>query len=107
VGDPPLGERVAQRGDDRLLADQRREILRAPLAGEDLVGHGVVRQRQGPVKGSGRSAALGGGTLSLLPSGPDEVRNRPMHRTRALRPSLALAGMVTIPPRRCKAARVG
>ena len=30
---------VLQRRDDRLLADDARKILRAPLAGENLVGH--------------------------------------------------------------------
>ncbi len=39
LGDPPLGEGVAERGDDRLLSDDAGEILGSPLAGEDLVGH--------------------------------------------------------------------
>ena len=109
LGDPPLGQGVAQRGDDRLLADQVGEALGPPLAGQDLIGHGcpptpplspargkgalrptlICRRfhpRRRPVKGSGGSAAPGGVALSLLPSGPDEVRRPPMHRTRTLHP---------------------
>ena len=43
---------------------------------------------QRPTKGSGLSAAPGPDALSLLPSGPDEVRYRPVHRTRTLRQPL-------------------
>ncbi len=35
----PSRERVAQRGDDRLLADEVGEALRPPLARENLIGH--------------------------------------------------------------------
>ena len=35
----PLAERVAQRPRHRLLADDVVELLRAPLAGDDLIGH--------------------------------------------------------------------
>ena len=50
--DAAIGDRVAQRGGDGVLADDRREILRPPLAGESLVGHvgGGGKRR---VKGSG------------------------------------------------------
>jgi hypothetical protein len=40
-------------------------------------------------KGSGWTAAPDLSALSLLPSGPDEVRYRPVHRTRTLRQTLA------------------
>ena len=40
LGDPPLLQGVAQSGDDRLLADEAGEVLRAPLAREDLIRHG-------------------------------------------------------------------
>ena len=37
--EPPALERVAQRARHRLLADDVVELLRPPLAGDDLVGH--------------------------------------------------------------------
>ena len=39
LGDPPIGEGIAQRRDDRLLADQTGEVLGAPLPGESLIRH--------------------------------------------------------------------
>lgn len=39
LGDTAFAQGVAQRDDDRLLADHAGEILRAPLAGENLIGH--------------------------------------------------------------------
>ncbi len=44
--DASLAQRVRQRRHDGLLADERREVLRAPLAGENLVGHGIVSSRR-------------------------------------------------------------
>ena len=45
LGDPPLGESVLQCRDDRLLADDTREVLWAPLPGENLIGHIEVGNR--------------------------------------------------------------
>ena len=67
-----LTQRIAERGDDRLLTDNGSEVLRARLAGESFVGHGV--EVTGADEGFRRTAALGRCSLSLLPSGPDEVR---------------------------------
>ena len=39
--EPAARQRVAQRARDRLLADDVVEPLRAPLAGEDLIGHWI------------------------------------------------------------------
>src|SRR5262249_37523546 len=59
LGDPPLGQGVAQGGDDRLLSDEVRKALGAPLAGKNLVCHWDCRLvPQQPTKGSGVTAAL-------------------------------------------------
>ena len=91
LGDPAARERVAERRGDRLLTDDVVEALRAPLAGEDLVGHRIVVDCELRVVGTGaRAPPRPGGPaahvrdyLALLPSGPDAVRRLTLHRVRA------------------------
>jgi hypothetical protein len=113
VGDLSVLEGVAQGAHDHVLAHQILETLRAPAAREHLIrGHALLRvpgsghrapAAQGEVTpGSGpgpwtpnqgfsswRSKEPGGTAapvafpLSLLPSGPDEVRGAPSRGTRA------------------------
>src|SRR3954467_14382809 len=65
-------ERVTERANDVLLADQAREILRSPFARKYLIAH----------CGRGGEASLTPGTCSdrlwLLPSGPDQVHQTAM-----------------------------
>ena len=62
-----------------------------------------IVSEQRPTKGSGESAAPGASSLSLLPSGPDEVRKRPVHRTRTLRQPLLKEFILCLEVRACKA----
>ena len=41
LSDAAISHRVAKSGDDRLLADDAGEVLGAPLAGKNLIGHGT------------------------------------------------------------------
>ena len=107
VRDPPGPDRVAERLDDRLLADDLAERLRAPAAVEGLVRDGLTSiellrsgargievpctlRRPGRPRahhderlGPGRSAAPDDDRLVLLPSGPDTVRGSPLRGTRS------------------------
>ena len=50
---PPVRERIAERGDDVLLTRQLGKRLGPPLAGEDLVGHREFSEAR-----AGRAATL-------------------------------------------------
>src|SRR5206468_8200478 len=56
LSDAPFLERITQSDNDRFLADEAGEILRAPFAREDLIRH---LRWQWSTKGSGEAAALG------------------------------------------------
>ena len=74
----PARQSVPKRSRDRLLSDDIVELLRPPLARDDLVGHlgyGLNRGPEGP-------AAHVRIYLALLPSGPDAVRRLRLHRFR-------------------------
>src|SRR5438477_13185842 len=72
--DPVLLDRILQRADDRLLPDVVAESLRTIFARERLVGHGGSISAETRSEEPRWTAAHRGCTLSLLPSGPDEVR---------------------------------
>ena len=87
VGDPAGGERVLQRADQRLLADQRREPGGAIGAGEDPIGGGALQLRLHRAGGGTRRQEAEGWTsdparnsLRLLPSGPDRFGEGTVHR---------------------------
>ncbi len=74
----PARQSVPKRSCHRLLPDDIVELLRPPLASDDLVGHlgyGLNRGPEGP-------AAHVRIYLALLPSGPDAVRRLRLHRFR-------------------------
>src|SRR5262249_8671546 len=54
VGEAPARQRVAQRARDGRLADDVVETLRAPLAGEDLIGHTKTQLKRGCSDGLNR-----------------------------------------------------
>ena len=106
VGDAVGPDGVAQRLDDRLLADDLAEGLGAPASVERLVrggrAHDLLRSGAGGIGmpctlrrssvarahhderlGPGRSAAPDDDRLVLLPSGPDTVRGSPLRGTRS------------------------
>ena len=106
VGDATGPDRVAERLDDRLLADDLAERLGAPAAVDGLMRNGrrhqvlgskasgiempcTLRRADRPRAhhdgrlGPGRAAAPDDDRLVLLPSGPDTVRGSPMRGTRS------------------------
>src|SRR5437667_6489486 len=73
--DAVLFDRVLQRANNRLLSDDVAESLRPVFASESLIRHrGRVYVQRPARKSPGRTVSRRGCTLSLLPSGPDEVR---------------------------------
>ena len=107
MADPIRADRVAERLDDRFLADDLAECLGAPASIQCLVrdgrGHDLLKldgrrearlpctlRRPGRSRahhderlGPGRSAAPDDDRLVLLPSGPDTVRGSPLRGTRS------------------------
>ncbi len=77
--DAALAQRIRERRHDGLLADERRKRPAGATCGR--VPGRPWNCVEPEAKGSGTPAAPEARTLSLLPSGPDEVRNRSMHRT--------------------------
>ena len=69
--DPLALERVLEGARDRLLSEHILELLRPPLAGEDLIGHSVKGRSENSAR---RSSTHHGNDLALLPSGPDAIR---------------------------------
>ena len=69
MGDPLLRERVAERPDDRRLADDRLECERPPAPREHLVAHQAAgRGRRAPRRGkSGRAPAVDGRRPAISP----------------------------------------
>ena len=95
VGDPARAERVAERARDRVLPDDRVELLRPPLPRQDL-----IRQRPCTLNRTDRPAiaarnllrpgtptAHGRSALPLLPSGPGGVRRIPLRGAQPSTPS--------------------
>src|SRR6202022_4442332 len=95
VGPPARAERVEQRAGNRVLPDDRVELLRPPLPCEDL-----IRQRPCTLNRTDRPAiaarnllrsgtptAHGRSALPLLPSGPGGVRRIPLRGAQPSTPS--------------------